>query len=273
MTDEEKKKLLDVIQTNYFHYPKESKIYPFTDEFLKKYYINLDNKNILTSLGSGDQVFNAILAGAKEIDAFDNNMYAFYYFKLKEAFIKYLSFDEYIDNRYGNKKTYMKVRDTLKNETKNFFDYIFLELLNDHEYLLNLSLFHELNINIMDNLDKFNNYMNEESFNILKNKLNDTNINMYLSHVFGITSLDKKYDRIFLSNLSNYLDSMNKFMKTVNKLYNNNLNEDGIIYLGYSYDGDKHEKSEFVNSPSKVKIKKLKTKGFGKDKVFYIKKK
>ena len=64
--------------------------YVFTTENINAYYDRLDlkDKSILTVVGSGDHILNAILRGAKKIDAFDISGYAILFYYLKEAAVK-----------------------------------------------------------------------------------------------------------------------------------------------------------------------------------------
>ena len=54
------------------------------------------NDRILTVLSSGDHVFNYLLRGAENIEAFDLNVITKYYYKLKRAIIEKLSFEEFL---------------------------------------------------------------------------------------------------------------------------------------------------------------------------------
>lgn len=54
------------------------------------------NDRILTVLSSGDHVFNYILRGAENIEAFDLNVITKYYYKLKRAIIEKLPFEEFL---------------------------------------------------------------------------------------------------------------------------------------------------------------------------------
>ena len=56
-----------------------------------------NNKNILTVLGSGDQVLNLLLGNAKTITTFDKNILAKYYFDLKRALILTLDYQDYLN--------------------------------------------------------------------------------------------------------------------------------------------------------------------------------
>ena len=67
------------------------KIYYKTNEDLLDAYLDVDfyNKDVLSVLGSSDQVFTARYLGAKNVDAFDKNRLSRYYYYLRIWTIKY----------------------------------------------------------------------------------------------------------------------------------------------------------------------------------------
>ena len=62
-----------------------NKVYGFTNEFVAAYpeIYDFDNANVLSIIGSGDQYFTAMLAGAKSVTVFDLNVNAWHHFVLK----------------------------------------------------------------------------------------------------------------------------------------------------------------------------------------------
>ena len=101
-------------------------------ENINGYYDLLDfnNKDILTVIGASDNVFNAILKGAKKIDAFDISIYAIMFYYLKEAAVKALDYDEYMmfffDNIHGfDKETFAKIKPYLNEKALQFWLIIF----------------------------------------------------------------------------------------------------------------------------------------------------
>ena len=85
------------LYNNYFCW-----IYPFTNENIKGYYelFDFEDKDILCVTSSGDHVINSIFKGAKNIDAFDQNILSKYYTELKIGAIKTLSLEEFINFFY-----------------------------------------------------------------------------------------------------------------------------------------------------------------------------
>lgn len=106
------------------------KVYDFTNENLidlSKIYHFADT-NILTVLGSGDQYFSALLAGAKNIEVFDINYLTLYHFILKFTAIKILLYEEFIQmfvvDNLDNLSIYAKLRNFLPLKVSDFFDII-----------------------------------------------------------------------------------------------------------------------------------------------------
>ena len=83
-------------------YPKfgeYASVYIFTTESLSSYIdkLKVKNKDILTVTGSGDQLLNLALNGAKTVDNFDINKNAYYFVQLKLAALQSLNYDEFLN--------------------------------------------------------------------------------------------------------------------------------------------------------------------------------
>ena len=89
---------------------------------------DFDNADVLSIIGSGDQYFTAMLAGAKSVTVFDLNVNAWHHFVLKFMAIRYLSYEEFwqffITDGLDNLKLYLKIRDYLPSNVKDFFDLV-----------------------------------------------------------------------------------------------------------------------------------------------------
>ena len=83
------------IKKDFFH--EESFIYMKTNEMIQEYvqYL-LHKKNILSVIGSGDQIINSLITKPEYIDCFDISIYPEYFLNLKLAAIKTLSKEEYL---------------------------------------------------------------------------------------------------------------------------------------------------------------------------------
>ena len=69
-----------------------NKIYMSSNESLGNLFLNFDisGKDVLTVLGSSDQLFYSYLNGAKKVDCFDINVLARHYYYLRRWAIDYL---------------------------------------------------------------------------------------------------------------------------------------------------------------------------------------
>lgn len=218
-------------------------IYPFTTENIKGYMSNLDlkDKSILTVGSSADQVINSFLYGSKDITLFDINPFTKYYFELKKAgilLLEFNSFYEFFSNNINsfNIKTYSLLRNNLSKETKLFWDSLF----NSYDSCFFRDKLFSKDERALKTLVKYNPYMDEINYNILKTTIDSLNpifINSSLNEIKS--KVVRKYDYVFLSNISSYLklytkENISKFINTIKDL-TNILNKSGSIYLAYIY--------------------------------------
>ena len=110
-----------------------SKIYLMTTENIKGYLEKwfLEDKDVLTVAGSGDQMLNAYLLGAKNVTCFDINPLAFCQVKLKKAAVCTLKYEEYVEFFLSDpanlfKREYFeKLASELDQETIELFNYLY----------------------------------------------------------------------------------------------------------------------------------------------------
>ena len=209
--------------------------------------LDLKDKSILTVGSSADQVINSFLYGSKDITLFDINPFTKYYFELKKAgilLLEFNSFYEFFSNNINsfNIKTYSLLRNNLSKETKLFWDSLF----NSYDsYFFRDKLFSK-DERALKTLVKYNPYMDEINYNILKTTIDSLNpifINSSLNEIKS--KVVRKYDYVFLSNISSYLklytkENISKFINTIKDL-TNILNKSGSIYLAYIYDRIKNK--------------------------------
>ena len=115
---------------------EEAPMYIYATEMVSEYcsILDIEGKKILSITGSGDQIINPILMGAKEVVGFDVNKRAEFITHLKIAAIKSLSYEEFLDF-FGSKSTkpsfdyeiYKKIEKELPDTIKRFFTKIFAE--------------------------------------------------------------------------------------------------------------------------------------------------
>lgn len=225
-----------------------SRLYLFTTENIKGYlkYFDLNGKNVLAPTSSGDHAFESILKGAKSVDMFDINKYSKYMVKLKIAAIKALERGEFLEyflvkyNNHNNdyvfnKKTYKKIRKYLDNETKNFFDEAY-EIAKTGVNLRNSSLFYN-NRNDEYRQSKICLYLQPENYNYLKKNIYKLDKSKYYEcNLFNLPSkLNKYYDLMMLSNISNYFNDIDEFRKFTDLRLMQNLSKNGVLIREYYY--------------------------------------
>ena len=233
---------------------RSSLIYKFTNEYMSDpNYIKLvsDNDRVLSVIGSGDQILNAILFGSKKIDAFDISAFPKYYLEFKIAAIKCLSYREFIDlfinSNAFNTRLYRKVLDNMDSDAKEFW----LGLTDGTKKLFNSDSISSKDLYESRLFDKsanrriyaiYNNpYLkDEDSYNLLKEKLhNKVHIHYITGDIFKIGNIRyKNYNFINMSNISNYYGSMNcmgNSCRYKNFVTNLNIADDGKIltYLNH----------------------------------------
>lgn len=208
-----KKSVDEILSSTDLTFKKESFIYTYTNEDIKGYlsYFDLQDKNILTVTGSGDHVLN-MLFGVDEIDTFDINIFAYYFLILKKYALYALELDEYLDflsmkTPNFDMKTFSKIKRIWQSEREalEFFEYIFN--LNQAPYLKKTSLF--VNNKVEDEKEniKRNNYLEEHKYYELKKSIMDKTITFHHSNIKAL-ELNKKFDYIFISNITDYLQNM-----------------------------------------------------------------
>jgi len=208
---------------------KYGKLYFCTNENLKGYIPDLNNKKVLSVSASGDHLLNCICAGSINVDTFDINFYSPLYQELKIQAILNLPNDElYSFFECLNYPTYTRLRRNLSEITREFFDFLYHNY--SYNQIMNL-LFYPRDV---DNKD-VNNYYNADMLDILRGNLerlvhSHFNTNLYNLSYF----LEEKYDTFFLSNISHYTEpeSFINYLKYLSDYY---LNDGGEIYFGYIY--------------------------------------
>ena len=125
-------------------------MYLHATEMVDTYYsrLGLEGKSILTIIGSGDQVLDAIFHGAREVAGFDVNLYSVYITKLKIAAISNLSHAEFL-KYFGSGTTpasldyglYLKFRGGIHGVVRDFFDSLYKYYKNNGSRMVKSSFF------------------------------------------------------------------------------------------------------------------------------------
>ncbi|MEG2618589.1 MAG: hypothetical protein RR984_02375 [Bacilli bacterium] len=186
------------------------KVYGFSNKNISSYNSLYDfkDKKVLSVLGSGDQYFSSILFGAKEVDLFDSNRLAWYYFILKYYGIKTLSFKEFYDffvtSNLSNIKIYNIIRNSLPTNVRDYFDNLIARNIKLSSNKIKTSLFsNEGNFKS----GTFIPYFDKETYYVLQNKLNNTKVpNTFFCDIKNLSQdVDNQYDLMLCSNIYHYL--------------------------------------------------------------------
>lgn len=226
-------------------FSKYSKMYIMTTENIDGYYkyFDFNNKKVLVPTSSFDHALNAILKGAIEVDTFDINRLSFYMSNLKLAAVKSLTYDEFIefflsDNSF-NYELYKKICKYLDNDVIEYFNEIYKQFNYNGKSISNSYLFHHGHKNII----KDNTYLLGNNYDFLKEKVKNTKVVFINTSILNLSKLiNKKYDLIFLSNISDYAKNLFKgdYLKKYFNFIKNDiiklLNKNGIVQLAYIYD-------------------------------------
>ena len=198
------------------------KIYLHSNELLKGIIpkLKLNNKKVLTILGSSDQIFHFYNGGAERVDAIDINRLAIHYFYLRKWTIQYLNQyypDEDMSLDYIRKVLSKTVVHSKEEEDSLHYWYSFV---NEMEK--------ENTDNLYNSGDNFS--INRlYNFSTLRDKLFNVDIKLFNQNLFGDLFIDGKYDVIFTSNIADYVaptrENFEKYRDNIDSL----LSENGII--------------------------------------------
>ena len=248
------------------------KLYLFSNENLGTYYkrLDLDGKRVLTVGSSGDQILYSLYFGADEVVCYDICPLSKYYFDLKVACIKNLSFEEFnklidLSKMIFSEEVYAKVSHDLNGESRLFWDSLYLEGFNDYDYDIN-----RLHWKLLSN-DVYTN--NKEIYNKLQKILR---AGIKVKHMRGdIRNMPqkltgKKFDAIMLSNIAHYaknwneqkseVDGQSQFYDLVSNL-KTILSKGGFIQLDYAYNDRLKRYKKYADIYGKDKIKTATTYG------------
>ena len=94
---EDAKKLIASNRFSGKGFANHTPVYEYTTEDIGNSIGTYTSKDrVLTVLSSGDHIFNYIVRGAENIEAFDLNVITKYYYKLKRAIIEKLPYDDFL---------------------------------------------------------------------------------------------------------------------------------------------------------------------------------
>ena len=201
------------------------KIYPRTNENLELLFSNFDvsNKDVLSVLASGDQVFSARYLGARKVDSFDINKLTIYYYYLRVWLMKYLNM-EYPTEKFFNygdvdiwKFVYNLEVDTDEELDAKKFWLNYFKITNG---LPNGYLFYHTGIN------------NDNVYKDDLSKVASEDMDFYNESIFDELDVDKKYDYIIMSNILEYTTSKEDYYMVSENL-KRLLKKDGLCVCSY----------------------------------------
>ena len=237
-----------------FENQKYSSVYMFATENVCGVVncLNVSNKDILTASASGDHIFNMLLIGAKNIAAYDINIYAKYFYYFKEAAIKVLNYNEFLEffflklfsfksKVFDNKIFFNRILPNIKDESSKVFWNTLFKRYSGFE-LYTSSLFFT-NCYSKNTYIKCNDYLkNEDNYKDLQKKLLTFEYEFYWVDIFNDLSNipDKKYDIIYLSNILDRLREKDKIsnvrrIKEIIEKLKKYLVPNGILSVCYLY--------------------------------------
>lgn len=198
------------------------KIYLHSNEYLKGIIprLKLNNKSVLTILGSSDQFFHFYNGGAKKVDAIDINKLAIHYFYLRKWTIQYLNQyypDKNMSLDFIRKVLSKVVVHSSKEEESLHYWYLFVNEMEKED-----------TCNLYNNGDNFS--INRlYNFSLLKDRLSNVDIKIFNQNLFGDLFIDSKYDVIFTSNIADYVPPTREIFEKYRNNLDSLLSEDGII--------------------------------------------
>ncbi len=286
---------------------KFAPMYVYATEMVGNYYkkIGVKNKNVLTIVGSGDQVLNAYVLGARSVIGFDVNIRSLFITQLKIAAVQILTLKEFLVF-FGQRRsnvgfryaTYQKIRPFLEPKIRLFFDGAYKKFRRNGRRLVTSEYFRQRSMFTHMKPSQINMYLkNERVYMKLKRIFSRGNtfefIQGDLKNIFSYSKFrSNQFDIINLSNAPNYTFSSHKmpevvegFIVLVQKLKKILAKRGLIFFYSYAfenYSATKRDLPPLSRREAIMKMRNIKTfslftirlKGYirGMDKVVVLKK-
>lgn len=242
------------------------KIYSFTNENINSFssIYNFSNAKVLSVLGSGDQYFTSLLNEASEVELYDINNLAWYYFILKYYSILILSYEEFYDYFVVNKLDDVKYFNKVKEYLPYYVSCKFEDLYNSFGNISWIFQYSDVSLNYDD--DRFIPYLDIINYYQLQKMLKDRNLpNFYLNNFGNLYNFvdNKNYDILLTSNIYNHMyldnsiDNICSYKQLLNKY---NCNHIQALYCWWLNDDFKEEllnnnfEINAVNTSKKLKL-------------------
>lgn len=205
---------------------KDSKIYTQTNENLDELFKHFDfkDKEVLSVLGSSDQMLAAYYYGAKSVDTFDRNLRAAYYTYFRRWLINSTgeSYPSYFNNVNLNNCTRI-AKEAIPQESceamaKKFWMTTFSD--NFKQYA------------VFKYLPYCERNLFEKDKDLIKEVLN-RKLSFRHADIFQRLDINKKYDIIILSNMLEYLEGNEELLINVRKNLEELLRDNGRVICSY----------------------------------------
>ena len=237
-------------------------VYPVTTENIAGYLKYANNlSTVLTVAGSGDQLFNCIYYGAREVTLFDVNPITYYLIGLKMAMLT-KSRREFIDffitadaswdvysPKFFEESMYLSIRDLLSDDVRKFWD-TFYQWLHDNNCTPQGSeLFRHIKYSRAVLLEANAYLASDEAYKETANRMTSVEIRYIdctLTDLPNRLSEGIKFNTVLLSNISDYvrgafgvtdgaasLDAYEVFLEDMRKTH---LAFGGQIFFAYIYE-------------------------------------
>ena len=243
-----------------------------TDPYYSKAYAyaTINHKELLSKLkgkftsclvlsGSTAPLLNVVNMGAKKVTSFDISLPAFCFVYFQIASVLALDYKEYLEFMYDhsekksfNFNTYQKIREYLPSikpmDVKKYFDVLY-DYIGESDFRAHFfdnmddirSLFVPFEIFVSFE-EKKNNYLTEEEFNKLKNKLKTVDVTNLWMDIREIPEFLKgnEYDKILLSIANHFiypdyqLENVEDYISLLEK-FKSLLKMDGIMQGALTY--------------------------------------
>lgn len=240
--DKAQKVITSSLEKNNRSFDSNSGIYLFSNEDMSDnvYRRNLqDKKNLLSVIGSGDQVINSILFGSEKITAFDISNFPKYLLLLKLGAIKSLTKEEFMSffvtesNEKELLTLFKKIANNLDEDTLKFWYHLIsnfgIEVIKDSKLIKKVR---------MEYMNPFQNpYLTyKNSFEIIRERLQDVKLTLLDENIYSLVKKEKPKNKFDLANLSN-ITSYNRRKDNLELLESIPLSEEGYILNYFFYNG------------------------------------
>lgn len=208
------------------------KVYRSTNEHLNEIlsHYSLKDKSVLSVVASSDQVFSSYYLGASEVDTFDSNIFAYFYFFLKKW------------NLMHNGRSYIPASNydliqSLEEHNNSDIELFIYEFWRKVFESLREPLYYS-EFFYRDSMDRTLPYDGDEE--VMAKIISDKIPHYEPLNLFKKFKLDKKYDVVILSNILEYMydEEDPRLEKIVSDNLYNLVNDDGIIISSNILDCD-----------------------------------